>query len=105
MFDNNIPQIEAVLNLCNETLTKYVPVLSHRSFQVELLIGLCQFKNYVRCKEFWLQNRAVIMEESRSEEEEDYFDKEGLGTKLRPKSKGAYKGSDDLDNLISQLER
>ena len=45
------------------------------------------------------------MEESRSVEEEEYFDKEGLGTKLRPKSKGTYKGSDDLDNLISQLER
>ena len=34
------------------------------------------------------------MEESSFEEEEEEFDKEGLGTQLRPKSKGAFRGSE-----------
>ena len=45
------------------------------------------------------------MEETSSEEEEEEFDKEGLGTQLRPKSKGALRGSEDLENFLSQLER
>ena len=45
------------------------------------------------------------MEESSFEEEEEEFDKEGLGTQLRPKSKGAFRGSEELENLLSQLER
>ena len=45
------------------------------------------------------------MEESSSEEEEEDFDEEGLGTQLRPKSKGAQKCSDELEDLLSLLER
>ena len=41
------------------------------------------------------------MEESSSEEEEEEFDREGLGTQLRTKSKGAFRGSDELENLLS----
>ena len=32
------------------------------------------------------------MEESSSEEEEEEFDKEDLGTQLRPKSKSSFRG-------------
>ena len=39
------------------------------------------------------------MEESIPEDEEEEFDKEGLGTQLRPKSKGAHNGSDELENF------
>ena len=45
------------------------------------------------------------MEATSSEEEEEEFDKEGLGTQLIPKSKGAFRGSEDLDNILTQLER
>ena len=91
MFSKNNPQIEAVLNLCNGTSTEYVPTPSLRSIQADLLIGLRQFKNSVRWKEFWVI-RNDVMEEPSSEEEEEEFDKEGLGNQLRPKSKGAFGG-------------
>ena len=91
MYNKMNPQIEAFLNLCNGTLTKYIPAPSLRSIQADLLIGLRQFKNSVRWKEFWVKRNGV-MEESSSEEEEKDFDKEGLGTQLRNKSKGAHKG-------------
>ena len=35
------------------------------------------------------------MEKSLSEEDREEFYKEGLGTQLRTKSKGAHKGSDE----------
>ena len=45
------------------------------------------------------------MEDSNSEEEEEEFDKEDLGTILRPKYIGAHKGFYEVDNLLGQLER
>ena len=45
------------------------------------------------------------MEESSSEEEEEEFDKEGLGNQLRSKYKGAFRGSEELENFLSQLQR
>ena len=69
MVNENNPQIEAVLNLCNGTSTKYVPAPSRRSIQTDLIIGLRQFKHSVRWKEVWVKNGDVIMKESSSEEE------------------------------------
>ena len=51
----NIPITEAVLHLVNGTLDKYIPALSRRLIQADLLIGIPQFKNSVRWKEFWLK--------------------------------------------------
>ena len=78
--------------MCNITLTKYVPAPSRRSIQAYLLIGLRQFNCFVKWKEFLVKNRDVVTEESISEEEEEDFDKEGLGTQIIPKSK-VKKGS------------
>ena len=97
--NNNTPQIEAILNICNGTLTKYIPAPSCRSIQADLLIDLRQFKTSVGWKEFWVKNRDVVMEESSSEEEYQYFDKEGLGTQVSPKSKGAHISSYELDHF------
>ena len=69
MVNENNPQMEAVLNLCNGTSTKYVPVPSRRSIQTNLIIGLRQFKHSVRWKEAWVKNGDGIMKESSSEEE------------------------------------
>ena len=44
------------------------------------------------------------MENSISDEEEEEFDKEGLGTQLIPKYKGAHKGYDRLEHLLGKLE-
>ena len=51
----NNPNIEAVLHLVNVTSNKHVPGLSCRLIQADLLIGIHQFKNSVRRKEFWLK--------------------------------------------------
>ena len=64
-------------------------------YSISLPIGLHQFKNSVRWKEFWVKNINIIMEESISKEEEEEFDKEGLGTQFRPKSKVLFRGSDE----------
>ena len=56
-------------------------------------------------KEFWVKNRNVVMEESSSEEKEEILNQEGLGNQISPKSEVAHKGSDDLENFFSQLER
>ena len=37
--------------------------------------------------------------------EEDKFDEEGLSTNLRQKSKREMKGSDQLKNFLTQVER
>ena len=36
--------------------------------------------------------------------EEDKFDEEGLSTNLRPKSKSAMKGSNQLESFLTQVE-
>ena len=38
-------------------------------------------------------------------EEEEKFDEEGHNTKLRPKSKSAIKGSEQLEIFLTQVER
>ena len=53
----------------------------------------------------WVKNRTVDMENSISDEVEGEFDKEGLGTQLIPKYKGAHKDYDELENLLGGLER
>ena len=64
MFDENNPQIAALINLFNGTSTKYAPTPYRRPIQANLFIGLRQSKNSVRLKEFWFKNRNVVMEES-----------------------------------------
>ena len=86
----NIPNTEAVLHLVNGTSNKYVPAPSRRLIQDDLLIGIRQFKNYVRWKEFWLKYEEGSETDSEGVmEEEEIYDEEGLNTKLRPKSKSA----------------
>ena len=38
-------------------------------------------------------------------EEEEIYDEEGLNTKLRPKSKSAMKGSEQVESFLKQVER
>ena len=78
---------------------------SRRSIQANILIGLRQFKIYVRWKEFWVKNINIVFEESSSEEEEQEFDKEVLGIQLRPKPKGEFRGSEELENFLGKLEK
>ena len=102
----NIPNTEAVLHLVNGTSNKYVPAPSHRLFQTDLLIGIRQFKHSVRWKEFWLKYEEGSETDSEGVmEEEEIYDEEGLNTKLIPKSKSAMKGSEQLENFLTQVER
>lgn len=102
----NIPNTEAVLHLVNGTSNKYVPAPSRRLIQADLLIGIRQFKNSVRWKEFWLKYEEGSETDSEGVmEEEEIYDEEGLNTKLRPKSKSAMKGSDQLESFLTQVER
>ena len=89
----------------NGNLNKYVPALSHRLIQVDLLVGIRQFKNSVGWKEFWLKYEEGSETDSEGVmEEEEKFDEEGLNTKLIPKSKSAMKGSEQLESFLTQVE-
>ena len=101
----NNPNIEAVLHLVNGTSNKHVPGLSCRLIQADLLIGIHQFKNSVRWKEFWLKYEEVSETDSEGVMEEDKFDEEGLNTNLRPKSESAMQGSYQLESFLTQVER
>ena len=56
-------------------------------------------------KKYWIKNKDVAIEESSYEEKQEDFDKGGLGTQLRPKSKGAHKGSYGLEKILGKLKR
>ena len=74
--------------------------------QADLLIGIRQFKNYVRWKEFWLKYEEERETDSEGVmEEENFFDEEGLNTKLRPQYNSAMKGSEQLEMFLTQVER
>ena len=62
-------------------------------------------QNSVRWKELWVKNGNVDIEDSSYKQEEEDLDKYGLGTKLRPKSKGSYKCCGEFKNFLSQLQR
>ena len=72
-------------------------MLSHRLIQTGLIIGLCQRKNSLMWKEFWLKYYEISEIDSEEDKEEGIFDDEGLGNNLRPKSKSAMKVSDQLE--------
>ena len=102
----NIPNTVAFLHLVNGTSNKYAPAPSCRLIQADLLIGIHQFKNSVRWKEFWLKYEEGSETDSEGMmEEEEKFDEEGLNTKLRPKSKSTMKGSEQLEIFLTQVER
>ena len=102
----NIPNTEAVLHLVNGTSNKYVPALSRRKIQAELLIGIRQFKHSVRWKEFWLKYKEGSETDSEGVmEEEEKIDEEGLNTNLRPKYKSEMKGSEQLEMFLTQAEK
>ena len=88
-----IPNTEAVIHLVNGNSNRYVPAPSRRLIQDELLIGIRQFKNSIRWKEFWLEYEEGSETDSEGVMEEETLDEEGLNTKLRPKSKSSMKGS------------
>ena len=89
----------------NGTSNRYVSSPSCRLIQDDLLIGIRQFKNYVKWKEFWLNYEEGGEIDYEGVMEEDKCDKEGLSTNLRPKYKSAMKGSDQLESFITQAER
>ena len=102
-FQYENPNIEAVLHLVNGTFNNYAPVLSCRLIQSDLLIDIRQFKNSVRWEQIWLKYEEGSQTDSEGVMEEDKFDEEGLNTTLRPKSKSAMKGSDQLEFFLTQV--
>ena len=71
-------------------LENYVPEMSCRSTQANILSNLYQIKIYW-VKIFLGKNRNVDTEDSHFEGEEDEFDKESLGTRIIHKSKDEKK--------------
>ena len=95
----NNTNIEAVLHLINGDKIKYVPAMSQRLIQSDLLIGIRQFKKSVRWREFWLKHEERSENILRKWKGRICFDKGGIVTKSRYKSKNSMKGSDELESF------
>ena len=70
----NTPNIEAFLKIVNITSNIYIPPPPCRLIQADLLIGIRQFKNSVRWKEFRLKYEEGSETDSEGVMEEDTFD-------------------------------
>ena len=89
----------------NGASNKHVPALSHSLTQAELIIVLLQYINLCLMEgilvHIWRSkwNRFLGSDGGRK------IDEEGLSTNLWPKSKSAMNGSNQLEILLTQLER
>ena len=63
-----------VQRVCSGTLDRFVPETSQKSVQADILISMLRFKNVVRWKEFWREQKQSTETELQdvNEEEEDF---------------------------------
>ena len=93
---------EEVQHVCSGTSDRFVPEPSRKSFQADILIAMRRFKNVVRWKEFWRDQKqsteTEIQDVNEEEEEDSRFKATGLDTGLKPTFgiKTAKHGSDNL---------
>ena len=67
---------EEVQRVCSGTTERFVPEPSQKSVQTDILIAMRRFKNVVRWKEFWRdqkQSTKTELQELNEEEEDSRF--------------------------------
>ena len=75
---------EDVQRVCSGTSDRFLPEPSQKSIQADLLITIITFKNVVRWKEFWWDQKQSTKNEI-PEEGDTIFKATGLNSGLKPK--------------------
>ena len=94
---------QEVQRVFSGTSDRFVPKPSRKAIQANILIAIRRFKNVVRWKEFWRDQKQSTEPEANEEIEEEYISMAtGLHTGLKPTFgvKTAKDGSDNLEGFF-----
>ena len=97
---------QEVERVCSGTSDHFVPETSRKAVQDNILIAIRRFKNVVRWKGFWRDQKQSIGPEANEEIEEEYrFMATGLNTGLKPTFgvKTEKHGSDNLKCFLTAV--
>ena len=96
---------QEVQRVCSETSDHFVPEPSRKSVQDDILIAVRRFKNVVRWKEFWRDQKQSTEPEENEIKEKSRFVATSLNTSLKPKFgvKTAKHGSDNLEGFLTAV--
>ena len=97
---------QEVQRVCSGTLDRFVPEPSRKAVQADILIAIRSFKNVVRWKEFWRdQKQSTEPEANEKIEEESRFMATGLNTGLNPTFgvKTVKHVSDNLEGFLTAV--
>ena len=75
---------QEVHHICSGTSDRFVPKPSRKAVQADILIVIRIFKNVVRWKEFWRDQKQSTEPEENEIEESSIFMATGLNTGLKP---------------------
>ena len=99
---------EEVRRVCSGTSDQFFPEPSQKQFQADIIISMSRFKNMVRWKEFWRDQKQSTKTELNEVIEENYiFMATGLNTGLKPTFgvKTMKHGSDNLKGFLTAVEK
>ena len=97
---------QEVQHIFSGTSDRFVPEPSRKAVQADILIAIRRFKNVVRWKEFWRNQKQSTEPEANEEIEEEYrFMATGLNTVLKTTFglKTAKNGSDNLEGFLTAV--
>ena len=96
---------QEVQRVCSGTSDRFVPEPSRKAVQADILIVIRRFKNVVRWKEFWRDQKQSTEPEEKKTEEESRFMATSLNTGLKPTFgvKTAKHGSDNLEGFLTAV--
>ena len=97
-----------VQRVCSGTSDQFVPEPSQKSVQADILIAIIRFKNVMRWKEFWRDQKQSTKPEVNKVIKEEYrFMANGLNASLKPTFvlKTAKHGSDNLKGFLTAVEK
>ena len=94
-----------VQHVCSGTSDWFVPEPSQKYVQDDILIAIRRFKNVVRWKKFWRNQKQSTKTESNEEDEESIFVATSISTHLKPAFglKTEKHGSKNLKGFITAV--
>ena len=99
---------QEVQRVCIGTSDRFVPEPSWKSVQADIIIATIRFKNVVRWKEFWRDQKQSTEPEANEKIEEEYrFVATGLNTGLKPTFgvKTSKHGFDNLKGFLTAMKK
>ena len=96
---------QEVQRVCSGTSDCFVPEPSQKAVKFDILIAIRRFKNVVRWKEFWRDQKQSTEPKENEIEEKSRFMATGLNIGLNPTFgvKTAKHGSDNLEGFLTAV--